>query len=164
VTITLCPLEVEIEPNISYLISSHLPRDPVYTSLRHDATNMSFHSRSFKSKKYRNYGMDNIAMLSRGRGQAIRSKNVSIERAKNLMLQRQMRQGKFQLFHVYWQSLNPGLLDRVATGSCDPALGDDEVMQDLTMADNILDGTQPMELSHAGGEFVELRDDIKKEM
>ena len=53
----------------------------------------------------------------------------------------------------------------MATGSCDPALGDDEVMQDLTMADNILDGTQPMEFSHAGGEFVELlRTDIKKEM
>lgn len=54
---------------------------------------MAFNSRSFKSKKYRNYGTDDIAMLTRGQGRAIRPKNVSIERAKNLMLHRQMRQG-----------------------------------------------------------------------
>lgn len=42
---------------------------------------------------------------------------------------------------------------------------DDIEMDVLPLADDILDGTQRVDLSHAGGEFVELlRNDVKKSM
>ncbi|KAF8327310.1 hypothetical protein F5887DRAFT_1083856 [Amanita rubescens] len=104
---------------------------------------------SLSSKRFRNYGQGGVAMRQHGR--AVSRSQVDREIAKNAAR---------QMPHQEISSMESNSLNAIDTQSDG---FEDVEMDESYMAEETLDGTHLIDLSHAGGEFFELvNDDMKR--